>query len=269
MALFCRIRLCLFFGMLFSVISLPVYTQQNLKIEILSTDDGLSQGMVYDILQDTEGFLWIGTKDGLNRYDGYQFEVFTNDPDDPWSISGNTVTLLFEDSKGRIWAATDNSGVDIYDKMTGKFYRIKHDLSHPGGLSGNHIVTIIEDSSGYFLLNVDEMEINMLKLEDDFLTGYRQAGGFERQQPPHVIRIPIPMQDVGTQAPGTILRGITKDTKGRIWVGGPGVLYRLIVHKAQLSIAHEGYSIGTSMTARSGAADTISLCFIGMENMQP
>jgi signal transduction histidine kinase/CheY-like chemotaxis protein/AraC-like DNA-binding protein/ligand-binding sensor domain-containing protein len=231
-------------GMIFSIISLPAYAQQNIKVEILSTDDGLSQGMVYDILQDTEGFLWIGTKDGLNRYDGYQFEVFTNDPDDPWSISGNTVTLIFEDSKGRIWAATDNSGVDIYDKLTGKFYHIQHDPAHPGGLSGDHIVSIIEDSSGYFLLNVDEEEINMLKLEDDF---------FEKQQPPHVIRIPVPVQDIGSQAPGTILRGITRDTKGRIWVGGPGVLYRLDVQKAQLTIAREGYSIGTTIPNDDGS----------------
>jgi signal transduction histidine kinase/DNA-binding response OmpR family regulator/ligand-binding sensor domain-containing protein len=227
-----------------SVISQPAYAQQNLKVEILSTDDGLSQGVVYDILQDTEGFLWIGTKDGLNRYDGYQFEVFTNDPDDPWSISGNTVTLLFEDSKGRIWAATDNSGVDIYDKMTGKFYRIQHDPAHPGGLSGDHIVNIIEDSSGYFLLNVDLKEINMLKLEDDF---------FEKQQPPHVIRIPVPVPDIGSQAPGTILRGITKDAKDRIWVGGPGVLYRLDVQKAQLTLAKEGVSIGTTLLNEDGS----------------
>ncbi len=220
------------------------FAQTGNRVLNISTADGLSQGVVFDILQDSEGFLWFGTKDGLNRYDGYRFEVFTNDPDDPWSISGNTVTLLFEDSKGRIWAATDNRGVDIYDKITGRFHHILYDPTHPGGLSGNHIVTIVEDSSGYFLLNVDGKEINRLKLEDAF---------FEKQQPPQVIRIPVPKQDIGRQAPGTILRGIVKDAKGRIWVGGPGVLYQLDVQKAQLTLVKEGVSIGTTILNEDGS----------------
>jgi signal transduction histidine kinase/CheY-like chemotaxis protein/AraC-like DNA-binding protein/ligand-binding sensor domain-containing protein len=210
----------------------------------ISTADGLSQGVVFDILQDSEGFLWFGTKDGLNRYDGYRFEVFTNDPDDPWSISGNTVTLLFEDSKGRIWAATDNRGVDIYDKITGRFHHILYDPTQPGGLSGNHILTIVEDSSGYFLLNVDGKEINMLKLEDAF---------FQKQHPPQVIRIPVPKQDIGRQMPGTMLRVIVKDEKGRIWVGGPGVIYQLDVQKAQLTLVKEGVSIGATIINEDGS----------------
>ena len=210
----------------------------------ISTADGLSQGVVFDILQDSEGFLWFGTKDGLNRYDGYRFEVFTNDPDDPWSISGNTVNLLFEDSKGRIWAATDNHGVDIFDKATGRFHHILYDPAHPGGLSGSHIVTIVEDSSGTFLLNVDGKEINMLKLEDAF---------FQKQQPPQVIRIPVPKQDIGRQMPGTMLRVIVKDEKGRIWVGGPGVIYQLDVQKAQLTLVKEGVSIGATILNEDGS----------------
>ncbi len=219
-------------------------TQTGNHVVNISTAEGLSQGVVFDILQDSEGFLWFGTKDGLNRYDGYRFEVFTNDPDDPWSISGNTVTLLFEDSKGRIWATTDNHGVDIYDKATGRFHHILYDPTQPGGLSGNHIVTIVEDSSGYFLLNVDGKEINLLKLEDAF---------FEKQQPPQVIRIPVPKQDIGRQMPGAMIRVIVKDEKGRIWVGGPGVIYQLDVHKAQLTLVKEGVSIGATIINEDGS----------------
>ena len=87
---------------------------QNLPAyETISTAQGLSQGMVFDMLQDTEGFMWVATKNGLNRYDGYSFKVFTNDPYNPHTLSGNTIIKLFEDSKGRIWAGTDNAGLNI------------------------------------------------------------------------------------------------------------------------------------------------------------
>src|SRR5215218_8995252 len=93
-------------------------SQTNNYYETISIAQGLSQGMVFDILQDKEGFIWIATKNGLNRYDGYSFTVFTNDPYNPYSLSGNTVSTLFEDSKGRIWAGTENAGLNVYDKKT-------------------------------------------------------------------------------------------------------------------------------------------------------
>ena len=79
--------------------------------ESISTAQGLSQGMVFDILQDKEGFIWVATKNGLNRYDGYSFKIFANDPYNAHSLSSNTVVKLFEDSKGRIWAGTDRKSV--------------------------------------------------------------------------------------------------------------------------------------------------------------
>ena len=68
--------------------------------ELLSTQQGLSQGMVFDIPQTRDGFLWIATKDGLNRFDGYRFEVFTHDPFNPYSIRHNETRSLYEDSRG-------------------------------------------------------------------------------------------------------------------------------------------------------------------------
>ncbi len=59
--------------------------------------------MIYDILQDRDGFMWFATNDCLNRFDGYRFEVFTNDPFDPFSIAGYEVVSLLEDKQGNIW----------------------------------------------------------------------------------------------------------------------------------------------------------------------
>ncbi len=229
---------------LFLFFCLSTNAQQNVQVESITTEDGLSQGMVYDILQDREGFLWIATKDGLNRYDGYHFEVFTNDPNNPWSISGNTIKHLFEDSAGRIWATSVNAGINIYDKKTGRFHHIRHDPQDPASLSGNYISSIVEDSSGYFVVVVDESEINMFRLDDDF---------FRIQQSPQVLRVPFPAPKTEESFLSTIVKGLVKDSKDRIWVGGKEVMYRLNVKQAKLEIAVEGFSIGTVFTNPDGS----------------
>jgi signal transduction histidine kinase/DNA-binding response OmpR family regulator/ligand-binding sensor domain-containing protein len=88
----------------------------------VTISDGLSQGMVYDLLEDREGVLWFATKDGLNRFDGYNFKVFTHDPYKENSISGNTCTVLFKDSQGRIWIGTEKDGLNLFDPETQRFY---------------------------------------------------------------------------------------------------------------------------------------------------
>jgi hypothetical protein len=97
---------------------------QNSSIESLTIADGLSQGMIYDIEQTDDGFLWIATKDGLNRYDGYHFLVFTNDPFNPFSIAGNDITALYEDSHGNLWIAIKGRGCDVLEKSTGRFLHL-------------------------------------------------------------------------------------------------------------------------------------------------
>ncbi|MCB9317040.1 MAG: response regulator [Lewinellaceae bacterium] len=102
----------------------PVLAQSQGHSTLLSVNEGLSQGMVFDILQARDGFLWIATKDGLNRYDGYRFEIFTSDPFDPFSLSNNEIWRLFEDSKGRIWM-THMGGIDIFVPETNRFFHLE------------------------------------------------------------------------------------------------------------------------------------------------
>lgn len=216
--------------------NLKIEAQQNFEIESISTEEGLSQGMINDILQDREGFLWIATKDGLNRYDGHNFKIFTNDPNDPWSISGNTIIKLFEDSDGRIWATSDNSGINIYDKKTGRFHHIRHQPNDPSSLTGNYIDQIIEDTSGYFITRVENQEINMFRLNADFFT---------HKKSPQIIRIPMPIEqkDRDSSPYGyRMIRGLIKDKKERIWVGGNKSIYKLDVQQAKLVLSFEGTS---------------------------
>jgi ligand-binding sensor domain-containing protein len=94
----------------------PLLAQQGLRFEHLSERDGLSQNMVQSIYQDQEGFLWFGTYDGLNKYDGYTFSVFNTDPHDPLhTLTSNRVTDMLEDREGRFWVAT-YTGLDLLDK---------------------------------------------------------------------------------------------------------------------------------------------------------
>ncbi|HEY1195115.1 hybrid sensor histidine kinase/response regulator transcription factor [Flavobacterium sp.] len=113
------IACCLFF--LASCFSYGQYS--NLKFENFDTSKGLSSSTCVDILQDKEGFLWFGTIDGLNRYDGYDFEIYRNILDDPTSISNNRITVIAEDSFGRLWIGTSN-GLNVFDKNTEKFHKI-------------------------------------------------------------------------------------------------------------------------------------------------
>jgi signal transduction histidine kinase/ligand-binding sensor domain-containing protein len=96
---------------------------QNLRFERISIEQGLSHSTVNCILQDSKGFMWFGTEDGLNKYDGYSFSVYKHDPNDPHSLSHNRVWSLFEDSTGTLWAGTYGGGLNRFDRDTGQFAR--------------------------------------------------------------------------------------------------------------------------------------------------
>ncbi len=109
--------------MLFLVLSTPLqageiqeqHFSSHLRFEQLTTDDGLSYPNVYHIFQDSRGFMWFSTKYGLNRYDGMAFTLYTHEPDNPNSLSHNTVTMMVKDKQGFLWIGTYGGGLNSLD----------------------------------------------------------------------------------------------------------------------------------------------------------
>lgn len=118
----------------------------NIKFNHLSVDEGLSQSTVFSIAKDKEGFMWFGTRDGLNKYDARSIKLYKNNPDDSTSISNNAILSLLTDSKGNLWVGT-GLGLNLYDPVEDNFIRVKLGHARPTSLLGNHILSIFEDRS--------------------------------------------------------------------------------------------------------------------------
>ncbi len=109
----------IFLILLFCVVK-NIYSQ-NFPFGHITVEDGLSNSSVNCLLQDHFGFLWFGTDDGLNRYDGYDIKVYRNNPDDSTSLSENIIWAIYEDSSGFLWIGTKNGNLNRYDPSTDKF----------------------------------------------------------------------------------------------------------------------------------------------------
>ena len=161
MKFFCTLFVCLFVNVLF-------LNAQSSVFERLTIEHGLSQGMIYDVLQTKDGFLWIATKDGLNRYDGYNFKVFSNDPFDVFSVSENTITSLFEDSRGWLWVGTDSKGVDIYDRKNNRFYHIELNLKYKENEGALDVFSICEGVDGHIYLLQPSSGLARIAIPEDW-----------------------------------------------------------------------------------------------------
>lgn len=126
------------------------YYRQPLTFRHLTVADGLASNVVNCMLQDHNGFLWFGTNDGLNRYDGKTFTLFKANPKDTHSLSGNHITSLYEDKNGKIWIGTFENGIAVFNPATEKFKRFVHDERDANSLNKGYAVQIYEDVEGRF-----------------------------------------------------------------------------------------------------------------------
>jgi two-component system sensor histidine kinase ChiS len=120
----------------------------SVRFEHVTIEDGLSDNRINGFLQDSEGYMWFGSQDGLNRFDGYQFTSFWHDARDSTSLSGNYIEVLFEDHEQTMWVGTWGSGLNRYDRKTETFEHLRHDPDDPASLADDFISAIVEDTNG-------------------------------------------------------------------------------------------------------------------------
>jgi ligand-binding sensor domain-containing protein/anti-sigma regulatory factor (Ser/Thr protein kinase) len=186
--------------------------KENIRFERISLEHGLSQSTVNCILEDHEGFMWFGTQDGLNKYDGYKFTIYRHEDSDSNSLSDSYIRSICEDHEGILWVGTSRGGsgggLNRFDPDTKKFTRYRHDPKDSGTISHNYINAILGDISQ-----------NCLWIGT--------ANGFNRFNPAtgRVIRY---LKD--PKCPQTIsdnyILSIFKDREGIYWIGTANGLNR-------------------------------------------
>ncbi len=122
-------------------------TSDNMHFERFTIEDGLSSDRVNDITQDHSGYIWVATESGLSKYNGYEFEVFSNVPGDSTSLSNNFTNVVYVDGNGDLWAGT-NSGLNRYNRAGNSFERFYHDPEDRSSLGGNTILEVFESNTG-------------------------------------------------------------------------------------------------------------------------
>lgn len=134
--------------LVFFFLSTSIMKAQSVEFSHLTINDGLSQNAVHSIAQDKKGFMWFGTKDGLNRYDGQSFKVFRHNPDDSTTISDNNILALHLDRRGWLWAGTQQGGLNYYKPEKNTFSKLDHLSVDSGQIIRDQIYVVKEDQQG-------------------------------------------------------------------------------------------------------------------------
>lgn len=170
-------RIYYLFSLLIVIHSTVVCSQQNSipTFTSLSIKDGLTQGIIHSIHQDKKGFMWFGTVNGLNRFDGYEFQTFKHSKSDTASISNDIINCIVEDNEGNLWIGTQD-GLNCYNPVTESFKTYKNNLQDEKSVSNNYVKSLFLDEYGVLWVGTD-MYLNRYNKDTDDFTQY-DFGGF-------------------------------------------------------------------------------------------
>ena len=146
--------------------------KREIKFERFSLEEGLSVSAIVSLVQDSKGFLWIATEDGLNRYDGYNFKIFRNIPDDSTSLCNNRTWSIIEDSQGILWIGT-NGGLEKFDYEKEQFIHYKNNANDSKSLIDNTVSAICEDKSVFLWIRTLGGGLSRFDKQNEQFTNYR------------------------------------------------------------------------------------------------
>lgn len=150
----------------------PQGQTNQIKFQPLRGEHGLSQVTVRCILQDHKGFIWFGTQDGLNKFDGYSFTVYRHDEEEASSLSNNSIASLYEDKAGTLWVGTVGGGLNRFDRATETFTRYLNDEANPQSLGSDYITFISEGEAGNLWVGTDR-GLDLLNTQTGEFTHYQ------------------------------------------------------------------------------------------------
>ena len=179
---------------------------QDYVFEYITTSEGLSQNDVNDIHQDRNGFLWIGTNDGLNRFDGYNFKTYRLEPFEEEGVSSNLIFSIDEDTKGNLWLGTSDEGICRFDASTEEFLVFKNTEEKPDLLLSNQVGSLLAAKDGSIWMG-SVYGIDIIRPKGDEFV-------FER----------ITSKEFPTLR-SSVVTDIAEDIYGRKWVGTKQGLY--------------------------------------------
>jgi len=199
--------------LVFSVlVCLCPLTAQDVTFRHLAVEDGLSQNTINCIFQDHSGFMWFGTQDGLNCYDGLEFTTYRSVPEDSSTLSHNWIWDVIEDTTHNLWIATWN-GLTKYDRSLRAFRRFLPDSSDSRSISGTRPASLAMDDNGLIWIGIWGGGLNVLDPASGTFTRYRKS------------------EDPEQNFPGDFVRKLYIDREGTVWIGTWNGLWRCRVEQ--------------------------------------
>jgi signal transduction histidine kinase/ligand-binding sensor domain-containing protein/CheY-like chemotaxis protein len=184
----------------------PAPAVRPMYFEHLTIRDGLSMSTISSILQDSQGYVWLATESGLNRYDGYTVRQFRRERGNPHGLASDYIWSIAEDAHGDLWLATDGGGVARWDRHTETFQQFRHDPARPQSLASDGVRALLIDSKGFVWAGTKDHGLDVLDPRSGSARHFRHRNSDEHS---------LPSDAVGA---------LYADHAGRIWVGTDGGL---------------------------------------------
>ena len=205
-----RQMVCAIVALMFCAVANAAESESHpMRFDGLTLDDGLSQSTVIRILQDSRGLMWFATENGLNSYNGYEFEHFKRDRGNPDSLINDFIYDVVEDSDGNLWLATNGGGLAMMERDSERFTAFRHDSTDANSIAGDVVRSLMIDADGILWLGT-------------------RGAGLDRFDPGSAEFTHYRFSEEGSQSrDADDIYSVYEDSDGMVWAGSEGGLYRL------------------------------------------